>query len=348
MTFRRPTLEQLTAQTETEIRARLGIGPLLRRSVLAVLARVMAGLAHSGHGFVAWIARQILPDTADGEFLERHGSLRGVNRKVATFATGAAALTGTSGSTIPSGVQLRRADGALYQTTETATLAGGSALVDVEAVEPGSASNAPSGTGVTLTTPVLGVDAGATLSAVEGGEDTETDAQLRARVLDVWRRQPHAGTEADYERWALEVPGVTRAFAYGRRPTVGQVTVFVVCDGNQAGPEPTTAQLAAVQEHIDALRPVAARAVVRAPTFVPLDLTLELSPDSSTVRAQVDLALARLIESDARPGGHLRRSRISEAISAAPGEVWHRLAVPAADVQIGDDEVLVPGEVTWV
>ena len=74
MTFRRPTLEQLTAQTETEIRARLGIGPLLRRSVLAVLARVMAGLAHSGHGFVAWIGKQILPDTAEAEFLERHGS----------------------------------------------------------------------------------------------------------------------------------------------------------------------------------------------------------------------------------------------------------------------------------
>ncbi|MEO0716538.1 MAG: baseplate J/gp47 family protein [Planctomycetota bacterium] len=94
MTFRRPTLSSLADQAEAEIRTRLGVGPLLRRSVLAVLARVMAGLAHSANGFIEFAVRQILPDTAVGEFLERHGSLRGVVRKPATFAAGSVLVTG--------------------------------------------------------------------------------------------------------------------------------------------------------------------------------------------------------------------------------------------------------------
>ncbi|MEL6431760.1 MAG: baseplate J/gp47 family protein [Planctomycetota bacterium] len=349
MTFRRPTLASLTALAEAELRNRLGAGPFLRRSVFAVLARVMAGLAHSANGFLEYAVRQILPDQADAEFLERHGSLRGVTRKPATFATGAAALTGNTDAAVPEGTVLQRADGARYITRAPATIPGPEGvLVDIEAEAPGAAANAPSGTAVTLSSPVAGVAAEGTLSLVEGGQDAETDDELRARVLEVWRQQPHAGTEADYVRWALEVPGVTRAYAYGRTPTVGQVAVYVVADGAADGPAPSLALREEVQTYIDERRPVAARVSVLAPAVTPLAFSIEVSPSTATVRARVEQALADFLEAEARPGGILQASRIREAISATVGEESHRIVAPAGDIAIAPGELVVLGAVSWL
>lgn len=347
MTFQRPTLDELTIQTEREIETRLGLGPLLPRSVLSVLARVMGGLTHSSQGFVAWVVQQILPDSADGEFLERHASLRGLVRKPAQFARCTVDVTGTDGAVVPEGARFQRADGAAYLTTAQGTIADGAASVAAIAELPGTAANAPFGTLVTLTNPAAGVDGQAALGVVTGGEDQEEDAALRARVLEAWRRPPGAGTEADYERWALEVAGITRAFAYGRTPTLGQVTVYVAADGNEDGPAPTAAQLEGVRDLIETRRPVAARITVAAPTVTALAFSIELTPNTAAVRAEVELALADLLRREGRPGSTIRLSQIDEAISAAGGERWHRLTVPSADVAVAADEVLTVGAVTW-
>lgn len=50
-----------------------------------------------------WTARQILPDTADAEYLERHAALRGLTRKPAIAATGLVTVQGTPGALIAAG-----------------------------------------------------------------------------------------------------------------------------------------------------------------------------------------------------------------------------------------------------
>ena len=87
----------------------------------SVTASAVAGL----YDFLAWQARQLLPDTADPEYLEQHCALRGLTRKPATRATGTLALTGRDGAAVPVGTQCRDAAGILYQTTESAVLSGG-------------------------------------------------------------------------------------------------------------------------------------------------------------------------------------------------------------------------------
>ena len=101
-------------------------------------ASAVSGLYH----FLAWQARQLLPDTADPEYLEQHCALRGITRKPATRATGTLTLTGRAGAVVPAGTQAKDLSGVLYRTTVSVTLAGtgddATATAPCEAVEAGA------------------------------------------------------------------------------------------------------------------------------------------------------------------------------------------------------------------
>ena len=76
MSFERPDLPTLIERAIADIESRLtGADARLRRSNLNVLARVHSGAAHGLYGYLDWLAKQILPDSADAEFLERHARI---------------------------------------------------------------------------------------------------------------------------------------------------------------------------------------------------------------------------------------------------------------------------------
>ncbi|KAL6953375.1 hypothetical protein U1Q18_052069 [Sarracenia purpurea var. burkii] len=77
--------------------------PILPASVLSVLARVFAGAAHLHWGFLEWIARQVFPDTAEAEYLERWAAVYGIYRTPATYASAEVQVSGTNGTVLPAG-----------------------------------------------------------------------------------------------------------------------------------------------------------------------------------------------------------------------------------------------------
>ncbi|MEG6503581.1 baseplate J/gp47 family protein, partial [Desulfovibrio sp. 1214_IL3152] len=83
-----------------------------------------ASAAEGLYDHQAWIVRQIIPDTADPEYLEQHCALRGITRRAATKATGTITVTGRPGSIVPAYTQAKDADGTVYQTTAAVTLTG--------------------------------------------------------------------------------------------------------------------------------------------------------------------------------------------------------------------------------
>jgi uncharacterized phage protein gp47/JayE len=204
MPFSRPTLDQLINRTSADISSRLGIGPLLARSTLGVIGRVLAGAAHQLYGYLDWIARQVMPDTAELEHLERWASIWGIQRKAASFAVGNITFTGTNGTVIPTGTRLQRSDGAQFDTTADATVSAGTATAAVTAVLAGAAGNSAAGVGLTLVSPLAGVTSTASVAAggLTAGADTESDDSLRARLLDRIRQAPHGGSRFDYTKWA--------------------------------------------------------------------------------------------------------------------------------------------------
>lgn len=348
MPFSRPTLQELINRTSADAVARLGLEELLRRDDMQVLTRVLSGASHSLHGHVAWLAEQIIIDTAEAEYLARWANIWGVDRKPAAAAVGNVTLNGSNGIVIPAGTALVRTDGAEYTTNAEATIAGGTATVAVTASVAGAAGNALASTALNLVSPITGVNSQVTVASggLTGGADTETDDALRARLLARIQAPPHGGAKADYIAWALEVAGVTRAWVYPGELGLGTVTVRFVRD-DDASIIPDAAEVQSVQAYLDALRPVTAALTVVAPVAVPLNLTIQLTPNTSTVQAAVLAEIKDLLRRAAEPGGTILISHIREAISLAAGETDHVLTVPAADVTHTVGQIATMGTITW-
>jgi uncharacterized phage protein gp47/JayE len=349
MPFSRPSPFEIRDRLAAEIAVALpGADARLRRSVEEILVRMTAVASHELHGHLEWIARQILPDTADDEVLERHASIWGITRIAAAPATGLVTFTGAPATIVPAATELRRGDDARYRLVADATIGGGGSVsATVAAVTPAAAGNAPAGTALSLISPVVGVAPGAVVAAggLAAGADAEADDALRARLLLRIQNPPAGGSARDYEAWALAVAGVEKVWVLPLYLGAGTVGVAFVTTG---GAVPGAPLVAAVQAAIDLLRPVTANVLVFAPATQAVNLTIDLSTDTAAIRAAVVAELTDFLRREAEPGGTVRVSRLSAAISAATGEVSHILSVPAADVVLPAGTIPVLGTVTWL
>ncbi len=348
MPFERPSLQELIARIQADMDSRLDGQPWLRRRLLAILARMEGGVAHGLYGYLDWLARQIMPDTAETEHLERWASIWGITRRAATQAAGYAAFSGEDGAAIPTGTEVQSPSGQIYMTLADAWIEDGTARAAIEAVEAGPDGNASDATPLQLTIPVAGVQARAAASGnITGGAAAETDASLRTRLLSRIRTLPSGGAARDYVTWTLEVAGVTRAWCYPGEMGRGSVTVrFMMDDAYENGiPQPEDVQR--VADHLDGLRPVTADVYVVAPVPEPVNLDLRISPDNPRLRVVVAEAVWAVLRRDAVPGGTVVISRLNEAISGAEGEEDHVLLSPTQNIQIPTGKIAVPGSITW-
>lgn len=351
MPFNRPTLSELISRTKTDIETRLpGADAQLRRSVLNVLARAHSASVHGLYGNQAWLAKQIIPDTAESEALERWAAIWGIYRKAASASKGNVIVTGANGTVIPAGTELQRADGALFTTDADGTIVSGTVTVAVTAVDAGADANTAASTTLSLTTPLDGIDNNVTTdgTGLVAGTDEETDDALRDRLLARIQQPPHGGADFDYIAWALEVSGVTRSWVFAQELGIGTVTVRFMMDDAYSDGIPLAADVTTVQAYIDALRPVTADLTVLAPTAVILNFTISgLTPSTQAVRDAIEAELKDLVQREATPGGTILVSHLREAISIAAGETDHVLTAPAADVVYSTGEIAVFGVVTW-
>lgn len=334
MPLLRPSRDEIIARIRADVQASLGTGPILERSILGVLTKALAGSVHLLHGSIEWASRQPFADTAELEFLERQGGLFGITRKAATFARGSITISGLDGSGVAGGRKLRRSDGFEYQTDARATIAGGTAQVSITATVAGEAGNAPASTPLVFVQSTAGVQSTALVSSagLVGGLAGETDEELRDRVLQRLREPPTGGSASDYRRWALEVPGVTRAWVQPQAMGPGTVGVTFTTDTASTGAIPTPTKLVEVQAYLDARRPVTAQVVAYAPIARVVPISLRLTPNTAAVRAAVSSALVDLFRREAEPGAPLLVSHVREAVSGAAGETDSVLTYPTADV----------------
>lgn len=353
MPWQSPTLNELAEGVRADIRAqRPSARPELRRSLLGVVAKVDAGVGHGLYGYLAWLAKQLMIDTADEEWLERWGSIWKVVREGAVKAAGPVPVTGTAGAQVLQGAELEHATGAVYIVDETVTLdAQGEATLQVTAQEAGEAGNQAAGEKLQFVEPADGVDGEAILGSegLTGGADKEDLERYRSRVLRRIRRPPHGGNEDDYITWAEEAhPDVTRVWVYPHQPDIGEVTLRLVCD-DQEDIIPTDAVIQAVEDHIDGERPVTAKGFyVVKPDPAPLDPQIRLTPDTQEARDRVTAALKDFLTDVAEPGGTLYREQLSGVIYVAAGESRHELVMPADNVDHTLNQIPVLGTPTWL
>lgn len=349
MAFVRPSLADLVSRIQADLVSRLGgSGAPLRRSVVAVVARVWAGAVHMLHGHLEYLSRQLFPDLSDDAYLVRQASLYGISKSPATFAHGMVLITGTDGSDINAGAILRREDGAEYELQGGGTITAGELSLEVIAVLAGTAGNAPDGTELTFESPTPGIDAVAVADELVEGDDQESTESLRRQLLARLRAAPQGGAASDYTLWAFSVPGVTRVWVYPNQLGAGTVVVYFVRDDDSGSLIPSGSEVTTVQTYIDSVRPVTAAVTVAAPTAKTWSFTLEITPDNADVRAAVTAELTDLFRTEGEPGVTLPISRVRTAIGIASGLTDYVLTTPSADLTHSAGEIPVLGTITWV
>jgi uncharacterized phage protein gp47/JayE len=329
MPWATPTLKEVRALTRDYVLTQLGAKAMIPNSVLRIMSDSMAGLSHLVLLYIDWLSKQQLPDTAETEWLDRHGQIWLVNadgskgRKAATFASGEVVFTGVTGTIVPVGTLLSAAGGVQYQTTTEAIIGDSGGTATAVALTAGTVGNMADGQGLALTSAIDGIDGTATLYGdMTGGVDTETDDQLRERILRRIQQPPMGGAQYDYEAWALAVPGVTRAWAAPEQGT-GTITVRFLMDDLRASDDgwPTPQDIDTVSAYIDSKRPVTVKdCYVLAPIKQFIDITIaSLTPDTTNTRGAIELAVRDMLFTKAAPGQTIYTSWVNYAIMSANG-----------------------------
>lgn len=346
MAFDRPSLRELISQMQADAEREAG-ATQLRQSNFRVLPKVFAFAVHGLYAYIDWVVRQLFPDTAEKSFLERQASIQGIYRREATAATGTLTVTRTAGATIPVGTVFVAADGETrFATTEEPEV--DESEVPVQCMTTGTGGNREAGETYSLVSPLSGVSTEATGSEMAGGTEAESDDSLRERLIYRLQNPPRGGTATDYVAWAMEVPGVTRAWCFPKELGIGTVTVRFATDGLTENGVPTEGMVGIVSDYIAENAPVTAATTVVAPVAKTVNFQIkDLYPDTPSVRAQIEAELKSLFIREAEPGKALLISHVRQAISSAAGEEDFELVSPTEDIGADVDELLVVGSVTY-
>ncbi len=364
-----PTLQDITTEVIRGFNASIsGADAALARNNLYPVAKVFSGHLHELHGAFDYAVRQRFVLTCDDDFLDRHGAEMkpAVPRKPPSPAQGLATIQAAGPASIATGAVLSRSDGARYVVQAGLVLAGaGTATLNLVAEVAGAAGN--TGPGAVLS-PASGITGSITAAVAAGGlgagADIEGDEAYRARLLFSKAFPEHAGAPADWLRYTLAVPGVTRAYIDPLAAGRGTVVIYPFFDLARPNGIPIEADRLAVETALASSRPGAGLPVVTIAEPVAVNVTISgLAPATPEVRSAVETEIAATFARQSRPSGlsiahgsmpflatptTFSRSWIWQAIANASGEERHTLFAPSADIHLSEGQVATPGIVSFV
>lgn len=330
MPFTRPTLTQLDQDAQGDLVSALAItGKLLAKAILRILVRVLVRLTYGLYGYLDWIARMSVPFTAEGEFAEAWGNMKGVPRKSWAAATGTFATTGTQiGAVLPSGTPLsRQGDGYPYVTTADGTVQANGTLTApaVAVIDPsnpqGAAGDCDAGTVLIIGAAVASINtSGQAQADFTGGADVETDDSYRPRYLAAYAQPAQGGAANDYDTWSEAIPGVTRVWVSRNGAGAGTVVVYFMMDLAEAahgGFPQGTDGVAALEPRAAAAtgdqlivanalytpQPVTALVYAVAPKQNTVTYSVNLPGASAATKAAIQTAIVEAHQQQGSPGG---------------------------------------------
>ena len=315
---------------------------------LAVRLYAAAAQVYALYVQADWVARQAFPQTAEGEYLDYHAQLRSLERKPALPAQGTVRFTAgeaaQSDRSIPQGTVCMTAGLVRFATTQAAVLPAGELTVDVpvQALEPGTAGNVSAQTVVSMAVAPMGIASCTNPQAFAGGADGEGDEELRARILDTFRRLPNGANAAFYEQGALSFDQVAAAAVIPKPRGVGSVDVIVSTLAGTPGEE----LLEQLQDYFEQRREIAVDVQVKAPTPVTVNVAVQVKAKGGWDKTQVLDQVEETLESwfDGKLlGQDVLLARLGSLIYGCDGVENYAVSAPAADLAVDADELPVLG-----
>lgn len=340
-----PSIDDLTSRAATllqqaMVEATQAEGATMSASDIAVARSNLSAQSfvhgvgiHGAYRYIRdYVAKQAIPTKSSDEYLDDWLIAYGIPRKEATAAFGGVTGTGTPTKVLGAGTVMQREDGIMYMVQVDAVAAvDGAVAASLICTTSGMAGNLAAGQKLSLVSTDINFDSEFIVAAagIAGGVEVETDPEGIYRLHQRLANPPRGSSPSDYERWALSVPGITRA--WGVRNPSGPTTagVIIMADANPGG-LPTEAQKQAVYDYIrDQDRGPPDELFVIIPDAKYTDVILGISPDTPSARDAIVLELKDLFYREALPGGRIPISHLIESISIAPGEYTHELIEPA-------------------
>jgi uncharacterized phage protein gp47/JayE len=236
------------------------------------------------HSHIREVGLDVMPDTAEGDELDRHAEIYGLSRKLASGSAKSAALRvfGDVGATVPNNEAMTHiASGLQFETRSTGVIAAiGYLDVDVAAISVGVQTNLEVDQELQFdVTPVNLEDNARIILELEGGQDQEEDDALRPRVLNRIREPAAGGNRNDYENFLLESdPLVDSGYVYPNRNGLGTVDLAALKGGTGTARLLDAGERAAVLAVIDPLRPVSATIRILEVTANAIDVEATILP----------------------------------------------------------------------
>lgn len=358
MAWNTPSASDISALLRGALRRYLpGTDALVWPNNLTAIFKTFASGLYDMHLRAAWLYDQIFASTATVEHLEkRHAADYGIFRRPPARAVGNLSFIGVPDTIYPAGIRFLIGSNIYISSSDVRCNLDATVTFPVHSEKPGLAQNVAADQDVSRADPALFAGLATTgivaHGGLGGGADIESDDALRDRVLDRKRRPPQGGAVSDYERFALEIPGVVKAWAWSFANGPGTIGLWFLFDG-RTNLIPSISDVAVVQETIEARRLIRAEFVASAPIPTPIDITISgLGADTTETRSAIAASLTSMLFDRGRPGVAaeafvLSRSWISEAISLAIGEDRHILSSPLADVVLTDGQYPVLGTISY-
>jgi len=339
MPWSTPTLKDTRRMVRDNVTAMVQGAAMVGNNVLRVICDATAGMARLVLEYLDWLAKQIMVDTAETEWLDRHGQIWLVNadgskgRKQPTLAFGTVTVTGTEGAVVPAYSVLVSDNNLSYETLQLTYVGTGPTNVPVRALDGGPDGNLDPGDNIAFDSAPPGVDDAAVVVNVTGGAPEENDDDLRTRVLLRIQQPPMGGDKTDYIQWTLAVPGVTRAWSYPLEMGIGTVSVRFMMDDLRADNDgfPLPPDVDVVRAYLDTVRPVAVKDFfVVAPLPYPIDhIIYGLDPDTPATREELTLNLRKMFDLRTKPSQAWYRAWSEEAVSETANVFSFDLALAA-------------------
>lgn len=275
MTLQAPTTSSISTAIIADLELALSQSiPLLPKSFTRVLAKVLGGAVVIVYRYAGFMFLQMFVAFASNKStavngvtftpLAMWGNLIGVGEPApavqAELKISVTVLT--QGGSLPSGLQVVRADTGVVYVTKAGTMLDASVVTAtvVASSSPGggdgsgSIGNLEPGDVVSFAGAPATIVRDALVSSVSvSGADAEATEDYRARIVSKFQARPQGGAYADYRDWALGVTGIVAAYPY-TSSSPGEVDVYVeATEASSGSPDgiPLPAQLTAVADAIE-------------------------------------------------------------------------------------------------
>lgn len=240
----------------------------------------VATALEDGYIEIETILEKAFADTAYDEYLDKITNELGVFRKPAIKASTTLTITGIDGTIIPVGARFF-VDSIYFTSTESKTIANGTAAILVECEQPGADGNVPANSIVNFE-PILGLESVTNQLPVTNGVNKETDSELRTRYFEKTKTPATSGNLQDYLNWCKEVPGIGDAKVFPLWAGNGTVKCVIINSNKRAVEQ---SLLDTVISNVESKRPVGATVTIESATEFPIDVsvTVTLSPGADLV-----------------------------------------------------------------